>query len=136
MTDFLTYLASSVTGGGIGSLLVGWWLKRREAEHDELKRLEKERIDKIAADLEEHLKVSNPEATNNKIDRLRGDVNLLRDAVERDRERRAAADAELAKVLGELSGAISGIKKWLDNINASVQNHITSQDIHHYGKQE
>ena len=132
--DFWSYLGSSVAGGGIGSLLVGWWLKRREAEHDELKRLEKERIDKIAADLEAHLKVSNPEATNNKIDRLRGDVNLLRDAVERDRERRAAADAELAKVLGELSGAVSGIKKWLDNINASVQNHITNQELHHHGK--
>ncbi len=136
MTDFLTYLASSVTGGGIGSLLVGWWLKRREKEHDELKRLEKERIDELADKLEEHLKVSNPEATNDKIDRLRGEVTRLRDSVDRDRERRAAADAELAKMLGELSGAISGIKKWLDNINASVQNHITSQDIHHHGKQE
>ena len=134
MTDFLTYLASSVTGGGIGSLLVGWWLKRREAEHDELKRLEKERIDKIAADLEEHLKVSNPEATNNKIDRLRGDVNLLRDAVERDRERRANSDKEIARVLGELSGAVNGINKWLDNTNVSVQKHITNGEIHHHGK--
>ena len=132
--DFWSYLGSSVAGGGIGSLLVGWWLKRREKEHDELKRLEKERIDKIAADLERHLKISNPEATNDKIDRLRGDVNRLHDAVERDRERRATADAELAKMLGELSGAVSGIKKWLDNINASVQEHITSQDIHHHGK--
>ena len=87
--DFWSYLGSSVAGGGIGSLLVGWWLKHREKEHDELKRLEKERIDKIAADLERHLKISNPEATNDKIDRLRGDVNRLHDAVERDRERRA-----------------------------------------------
>ena len=134
--DFWSYLGSSVAGGGIGSLLVGWWLKRREKEHDELKRLEKERIDQIATDLEAHLKESNPRETNSKIDQLRGEVYRLRDSVDRDRERRAAADAELAKVLGELSGAISGIKKWLDNINASVQNHITSQDIHHHGKQE
>ncbi len=132
--EIWSYLGSSVAGGGIGSLLVGWWLKRREKEHDELKRLEKERIDKLADKLEEHLKISNPEATNDKIDRLRGDVNRLHDAVERDRERRAAADAELAKVLGELSGAVSGIKKWLDNINASVQNHITNQELHHHGK--
>ena len=34
--DFWSYLGSSVAGGGIGSLLVGWWLKRREKEHDEL----------------------------------------------------------------------------------------------------
>ena len=134
--DFWSYLGSSVTGGGIGSLLVGWWLKRREAEHEQLKLLEKERIDQIAANLEAHLKESNPRETNSKIDQLRGEVYRLRDSVDRDRERRAAADAELAKVLGELSGAISGIKKWLDNINASVQNHITSQDIHHHGKQE
>ena len=132
--DFWSYLGSSVAGGGICSLLVGWWLKRREAEHDELKRLEKERIDKIAADLEAHLKVSNPEATNNKIDRLRGDVNLLRDAVERDRERRANSDKEIARVLGELSGAINGINKWLDNTNVSVQEHITNGEIHHHGK--
>ena len=106
--DFWSYLGSSVAGGGIGSLLVGWWLKRREKEHDELKRLEKERIDQIAADLEAHLKESNPRETNSKIDQLRGEVYRLRDSVDRDRERRAAADAELAKVLGELSGAVSG----------------------------
>ena len=80
------------------------------------------------------MKVSNPEATNNKIDRLRGDVNLLRDAVERDRERRANSDKEIARVLGELSGAINGINKWLDNTNVSVQEHITNGEIHHHGK--
>ncbi|MBO7329277.1 MAG: hypothetical protein J6W00_10965 [Lentisphaeria bacterium] len=133
--EIWSYLGSSVAGGGIGSLLVGWWLKRREKEHDELKRLEKERIDKLADKLEAHLKESNPKETNTKIDQLRGEVYRLRDSVDRDRERRAAADAELAKVLGELSGAVAGIKKWLDNVNTSVQNHITSQDIHHYGKQ-
>ncbi|MBR7145936.1 MAG: hypothetical protein IKD10_13490, partial [Lentisphaeria bacterium] len=85
-------------------------------------------------DLEEHLKVSNPEATNNKIDRLRGDVNLLRDAVERDRERRADFDKEISRVLGELSGAINGINKWLDNTNVSVQEHITNGEIHCHGK--
>ena len=52
--DFWSYLGSSVASGGIGCLLVGWWLKHREKEHDELKRLEKERIDKIAADLDRH----------------------------------------------------------------------------------
>ena len=133
--DFWSYLGSSVAGGGIGSLLVGWWLKRREAEHDQLKLLEKERIDKIAADLDRHLKISNPEAVNVKVDQLRGDVSKLHDAVERDRERRAASDKEMARVLGELSGAISGIHKWLENTNTSVQEHITNGDIHYANKQ-
>ena len=66
--EIWSYLGSSVAGGGIGSLLVGWWLKRREKEHDELKRLEKERIDKLADKLEAHLKESNPKETNTKID--------------------------------------------------------------------
>ena len=132
--EFWSYLGSSVAGGGIGSLLIGWWLKRREKEHDELKRLEKERIEKLSNKLEEHLKISNPEAVNGKIDRLRGDVNLLRDAVDRDRERRANSDKEIARVLGELSGAVSGINKWLENTNTSVQDHITNQELHHHGK--
>ena len=132
--DFWSYLGSSVAGGGIGSLLVGWWLKRREKEHDELKLLEKERIDQIAADLEAHLKESNPRETNSKIDQLRGEVYRLRDSVDRDRERRANSDKEIARVLGELSGAINGINKWLDNTNVSVQEHITNGEIHHHGK--
>lgn len=145
LTMFINAALGAAGGGGVvGALVLAMYQhnlkqerEQREREREErailakkVEDLEKTQIVNLAARLERHLDEDNPTAVDNRLKSLEGEVKRLGDTLDRDRENIQRELRGVSSALGEFKGAVTGINKWLDNINHAVQTHITGSNPH------
>ena len=138
MDELIKYLIAGCAGGGVGGGGIGAFLffllkrhlARRDALEQKLEQEKAEKLERVERKIDGHLEVDNPGKTDERLDKLSGEVMRLSHTLERDRECMQRDMRSIDRTLGELGGTLVGINKWLANMNDAVQKHITDGGIH------
>lgn len=138
MDELIKYLIAGCAGGGVGGGGIGAFLffllkrhlARRDALEQKLEQEKAEKLERVEKKIDDHLFADNPGKTDERLDKLSGEVMRLSHALERDRESMQRDMRSIDRTLGTLDGTLGGINKWLANMNEAVQKHITDGGIH------
>ncbi len=133
MDSFLSLLYS-VIGGVIVGIFDFFFLRRQGELEERVQKLETEKIATLEKRVDAHLKEDNPQAVALSLKTLADKIDESNKLQRHSEIKLGEIDKKVSGIQGRMDAESKAKDKWMDNINESVQKHITDGRIHHYGK--